>query len=262
MSIVFSAIVPHSPILIPQIGKENLKRLDATAKSYNELALDLEKSSPETILIISPHGIMQTNSFTMNMCPNYTGSFEDFGDFSTKMNWNGDVGLTHRIREKLETKAPLQLTSQEKLDHGTSIPLFLLTQKIPRIKVIPLYYSGMNLEAHFNFGKLLGHEALFNKERIALIASGDLSHRLTKDAPGGYSTKAKKFDKKLIDLLQKNKFSELTKFSQAEIAEAGECGLKSILILTGVLENIKHKPQLLSYEFPFGIGYLNMNFIL
>jgi len=45
------------------------------------------------------------------------------------------------------------------------------------------------------------------------------------------------------------------------ISDAGECGLKSIAILLGILEGIKYEPQILSYEGPFGVGYLTAEFI-
>lgn len=262
MSLVFSAVVPHSPILLPSIGKENQKRLEATTKSYEKLAEELESSKAEAVLIISPHGIIQPTSFTMNLNPKFSCNFEEFGDFSTKLSWAGDVGLAYKIREKLETKAPLQLVSEENLDYGCSVPLYLLAQKLPKIKLIPMYYSGLDYNAHFEFGKLLGHELVIKKEHIAIVASGDLSHRLSKDAPGGYSPKGKKFDKKLIDALKKNKPEDIINMDHKLIHEAGDCGLKSILMLLGALDGIKHEPQLLSYEFPFGVGYMVMNFKL
>jgi len=262
MSLVFSALTPHPPILIPQIGKENLKRLDLTSKAYAKLAAELKKSEADTILIISPHGTIQKDSFTMNLSPRFNCNFEDFGDFSTKKEWTGDVALTYRIREKLETTAPLQLMSSASIDHGTSIPLFVLTQSLPNIKIIPLYFSGLDLEAHFKFGQILQHELLTNKERIAVVASGDLSHRITKDAPAGYSPKGKKFDKKIVKYLTENKPSEIMNLDKNLIIEAGECGLRSILIQQGIMDGIKHEPQALSYEAPFGVGYLTMNFKL
>lgn len=262
MSLVFSALTPHPPILIPQIGKENLKRLDATVKSYAKLSNEIEKSEADTILLISPHGTVQKDSFTMNLAPRFYCNFEDFGDFSTKKEWAGDIALTYRIREKLETTAPLQLISSTTIDHGTSIPLFLLTSNLPNIKIIPLYYSGLDLDAHFKFGQLLQHELLTNKEKIAIVASGDLSHRITKDAPAGYSPKGKKFDKKIVKYLSENKPSEIINMDRGLIIEAGECGLRSILIQQGIMDGIKHEPQVLSYEAPFGVGYLTMNFKL
>ena len=225
MPIVFSAIVPHSPVLIPGIGKENTKRLKATLESFKRLEEDLYASKAETVIIISPHGEIQSNSFTMNLSPKFTGTFEEFGDFATKLKLNGDIGLAYKIREKLETKAPLQLISEPKLDHGSSIPLYLLTQHLPKIKIIPLYYAGLDLEAHFNFGQLLRQELLAARERVAIIASGDLSHRLKKSAPAGYSPKGKKFDQKLIEYLSQSKGSEVIKMDHEFIRDARECGL-------------------------------------
>ncbi|MFA5359335.1 MAG: AmmeMemoRadiSam system protein B [Patescibacteria group bacterium] len=259
MPIVFSAITPHPPILIPTIGKENVNQLKATSEAFLKLEQDLYASQAETIIVISPHGHLQEEAFTMNLSPEFTISFEDFGDLTTKLNLAGDVGLAHKIREKLETKAALQLTSEPELDHGSSVPIYLLTQHLPKIKIIPLYYSGLDLTSHYEFGKMLKSQLLNSDTRIAIIASGDLSHRLTKNAPAGYSPKGKKFDQKLIDCLLKKETEEIIKFKQELIDEAGECGLKSIMILLGILEGVKYEPQLLSYEYPFGVGYLVMN---
>lgn len=262
MSLVYSAIVPHPPLLIPSIGKENTELIKSTVASFKKIEESLYACGVETILIISPHGIVQANAFTMNLSPEFIAKFEDFGDFSTKLSLRGDVGLAHRIKESLETVAPLQLISQHELDHGVSVPLYLLVKNIPRVKIIPLYYSGLDLEAHFKFGQLLKRELIYSKNKIAVIASGDLSHRLSQDAPAGYSPKAKKFDQKIIEYLSKNQAREILEMSHKLINEASECGLKSIVILLGIMEGIKHQPLKLSYEAPFGVGYLTLEFKL
>lgn len=262
MPIVFSAIVPHPPILIPTIGKENLAELKATADAYTKLEQDLYAAQAETIIIISPHGLSQESAFNLNLSQEFYGDFQDFGDLTTKFNLAGDIGLAHRIKENIETQAPLQLTSEARLDHGASVPLYLLTQHLPKIKIIPLYYSGLDLNAHYSIGQMIKDELLSLKTRIAIIASGDLSHRLTTNAPAGYNPQGKKFDKKLIDNLLKKQTAEIIKFDHDFVADAGECGLKSIVILLGILDGIRYEPRLLSYEAPFGVGYLVMNFEL
>ncbi len=262
MSLVFSALVPHPPILIPAIGKENSARLEKTRLAYQELEHDLYAAQAETIIVISPHGPIQGDVFTINLSPEFKIDFEEFGDFSTRMELKGDVGLAYKIREALETKAPLQLISQLKLDHGSAIPLYMLAQNLKNIRVIPLYYSGLNLEAHFEFGRLLKQELMVNKNRIALIASGDLSHRLTKDAPAGYSPQGAKFDKKIAEYLQNKKAREVLRLNEKLISAAGECALRSIVLLLGILEGIEYEAEILAYEAPFGVGYLTMNFKL
>ncbi|NTU98810.1 AmmeMemoRadiSam system protein B [Candidatus Falkowbacteria bacterium] len=263
MSIVFAAIAPHPPLLIPAIGKENISHLKATDEAYKKLQENLYVSKADTILIISPHGLVQGKTFSMNLSPEYTANFEHFGDFATKFSVSGNVGLTHKIRENLETKAPLQLISQPTLDYGSAIPLYLLlNHNFNSIKVIPLYYSGLDLDAHFQFGKLIKRDLIYSQNRIAIIASGDLSHSLSKESPAGFSPKAAKFDQKVIECVIKDQPQELLNLNSTLIHDANECGLKSILILMGILEDIKHEPQRLSYESPFGVGYLTVNFKL
>jgi AmmeMemoRadiSam system protein B len=260
MSLAYSAIVPHPPILIPGIGKENRQRLAATVASFSKIEEKLREKKIETIIIISPHGLIQANSFSMNLSPEFNADFEEFGDFSTKKTWNGNVGLAHKIREHLETTAPLQLMTEKDLDHGVSVPLVMLTENLPDIKIIPLYYSGLSNEAHFKFGQVLKRDLIVSHEQVAVIASGDLSHRITKNAPAGYSPKGKRFDKKLTDFLLKKDVKKILEMEEDLIAEAGQCGLKSILIQQGIIDGINYRPEILSYEAPFGVGYLAMEF--
>ena len=46
------------------------------------------------------------------------------------------------------------------------------------------------------------------------------------------------------------------------VEAAGECGYRSILILLGALDSLDLKPEILSYEGPFGVGYLVANYHL
>lgn len=262
MSIVFSALVPHSPLLIPAIGKENQALLKKTSDSYAELEADLYAAQPDIIVIITPHGNIQPDLFTISLNPEYKADYEEFGDFATRFKANGEIGLAYKIRERLETSAPVRMDSESKLDHGSSIPLYLLTSHLQQFKILPIYHSGLNLEAHFKFGKLLKRDFLVDQQRIAIIASGDLSHKLAKNSPAGYSPKAKKFDQRILDIILKRSANELLKITPKAAIEAEECGLKSIAMLMGILDGIKYETKLLSYEAPFGVGYAVIKFNL
>lgn len=262
MPIVFSAIVPHPPILVPAVGKENINLLKATKDAFLKLEHELYASQPETAIVISPHGNQQERVFTINASPEFKCDFEKFGDLATKFSMAGDTSLAHKIKEKSETEIPLQMISEENLDHGSSIPLYLLAAHLPKLKIIPIYHSGLDLAAHYNFGKAIKDKLSDSNSRVAIISSGDLSHRLSENAPAGYSPKGEKFDKKLIGNLLKKQTEKILELKPEFIAEAGECGLKSIVILLGILDGIKYKTKFLSYESPFGVGYLIMNFEL
>ncbi len=216
--------------------------------------------NPETIIIISPHGHVRESAFAFNLHDSFESDFSEFGDFATKTEFRCDIGLAHKIREHLETKAPLVLQSEKKLDYGSSIPLIMLASRLKNTSVIPLSYSALSNEAHFAFGRLLNREFAISRKSIALIASGDLSHALSKKSPAPYSPKGKKFDNRLIEYLINKDEESAVNLDPALISEARECGLKSLLILLGSIAGTNYKPVKLSYESPFGVGYLVMKF--
>jgi len=259
--LVFSAITPHPPILIPTIGKENLKQIKKTAEAMKLLEEELYASQPDVIIIISPHGAILPDAFSINLSPIYRTNLEEFGDFGTKKEFKNNLMLINRFREEAEDKSlPLVLISEENLDHGSSVPLFYLTKHLPNIAIIPIGYSLLDYKSHLDFGDSLKNEIFNSNKRIAVIASGDLSHRLTKEAPAGYSTQGKIFDQKLIELLKKKDIKGILNLDPKLIEEAGECGLRSILILLGIIQRINYDFEVLSYEGPFGVGYLVGNF--
>jgi aromatic ring-opening dioxygenase LigB subunit len=261
--LTFAAITPHPPLIIPSIGKENLKRVQKTIDAMTELEKKIFESGAETIIIISPHGQILSNAFTINLNPEYEINLEEFGDFGTKTKYKTNTKLAHKIKELAESQnIPLVLGSEERLDHGSAIPLFYLTQRLTNASILPIGYSLLDLKTHFNFGDFLKEIIIDDEKKIAVVASGDLSHCITKNAPAGYSPGGKEFDEKLIELITNKNTAGILNLDQNFIEEAGECGLRSIIILLGLLERINYSPEILSYEAPFGVGYLVANFKL
>lgn len=263
MSLVFSATTPHPPILIPGVGKKNLKKISKTRKALQDLEYDLYAVKPDSLIIISPHGVIAPDCFLINVASQYEGQFEEFGDFTTKVNFEGDLELISNIKEAAEENGlTLNLVSQTKLDHGSSVPLYYLLHHLSETRIIPLSYCLLNFKSHLELGKIIQKEILKTNKRVAVIASGDLSHRLTEEAPAGFSPRGQEFDQTLIQLLKIKNVEGIINLDSELIEEAGECGLRSFIILLGVLDNIDYKPRILSYEGPFGVGYLVANFDL
>ncbi|MEA3449710.1 MAG: AmmeMemoRadiSam system protein B [Patescibacteria group bacterium] len=260
--ITFAALVPHPPILIPEIGKENTERLKKTITSYKKLELALKESQATTIFIISPHGETFHNTMLINQNIAYRADFSEFGYLGAKKEWRGNMKLTQIIKSACEKDNNLRLYTSNTLDHSTAIPLLLLTPNISNLKIIPLSYSQLNNKKHFEFGQSIGKILANTDERVAIIASGDLSHCLNKDAPAEYSPKGAKFDGKLKELLKNKKTADILALPPDFIESACESGLRSILILLGIINNFNYQPEILSYEAPFGVGYLSMEFKL
>jgi len=260
MPIVFAALSPHPPIIIFEIGGIETKKVKKTIEAMEKLAEDLSKADPETLIVISPHGLVYPDR--MNVCgmEKLFGDFSQFGHPEVRFSFINDLDLAIAI-DKLANKEGIEtllynndsLDKTYELDHGTLVPLYFLSKNLTNIKVLPISYSFLSRDEHFDFGEII--KKAIGKKRVALIASGDLSHRLIFQAPAGYTPIGKKFDQTLLKLIKQNKIQEILDLDEEFIEEAGECGYRSILILLGAIHDLKIKPEILSYEGPFGVGY-------
>ncbi len=262
MSLVFAGITPHPPLLIPAIGKGQEARLEATKKALLELERELYVTKPHTIIIISPHGGLYPEAFTINAHTPFQANYIQFGDLATKEEWEGVPEIAAKISHEASVRGiRVQLTSQEILDHGSSIPLHFLTDHLPDVKILPIGFSGLSPKEHIDFGILLKDIIMESNKRIALIASGDLSHCLTKESPAGYDKHGKQFDDQLISLLENRNTSGVVNLNEKIVGKAEQCGYRSILILLGVLKNMNYTFKNHCYESPFGVGYLTGQFL-
>jgi len=261
--LTFASICPHPPIIIPTIGRpSDLKKVSKTIEGMKKLAEEFTKTKPETVIVISPHGPLDPDEFTISNSPTLGGHFYNFGDFDTEFLFKNDQKLAEKIKKECKkANLPLKLIDIQNLDHGTLVPLYYLTKNYPNVKIVPLTFSFLDIKTHFKFGKILNKVIRDDRQetRVGIIASGDLSHRLTPTAPAGFSHRGKEFDEKIVKLLEQNDVEGILNLDPDLIEEAGECGYRSIVILLGALDGLSWKTEILSYEAPFGVGYLVVN---
>ncbi len=143
-------------------------------------------------------------------------------------------------------------------DWGFEVPLYFLAKNFHG--QITRYLTGSE-SPRFYFEK--GTKFPISNSKVALVASGDVSHCLKPDGPYGFNEDGPKFDKALVAYLREKNIDEILKLDQ-RFPEAGECGLRSFCFLLGILETsgLPWQPEVLSYEGPFGVGYLVVNFKL
>ncbi len=259
----FSAFVPHSPLLIDSIGKDNLASVNQTRSALFQLADELYVCHPDVLFLISSHNLMHENAFSVNLHDEYLVEFKEFGDHTTSKEFYPDLeSITAIQRETREQFIPFVLESQSSLDYGTGVPLLLLGQDRLVKNIVPISYSGNDRKAHIAFGKLLKEVIEKSPKRIAVIASGDLSHALSSEAPMGFRKQGALFDKAVLLAIEQHSASQLLSFKESDLVQASECGLRSLLILFGLLERTHVRPEIRSYEAPFGVGYLVAQFHL
>ncbi len=261
MSLVFSALVPHPPLLLPSIGREHAKLLEKTWDAYRTVSESLAKSGAETVLVITPHLAFLPGTFLINFSPNYQTNFKDFGDFSKPREYEPDHLLIEKISSaSRKEKHPLALISEEHLDYGGGIPLYFLPHQNKKTKIVIISPSNTDAKSQFAFGKIIKDAILRSHHKIAVVCSGDLSHRHSSDSPSGFSAKAKEFDDLIVRNLSSGNASSILQMDSALVLEAHSCGYKSICILLGIMDKVNYRPELLSYETPFGVGYATVQF--
>lgn len=257
MSLVFAGVTPHPPMLIPTVGKEKLEQLTQTKEAMEHLERELYAQRPQLILIISPHTSLFPDSFTVNGHTHFTSAYDHFGDLTTSKAWTGSPDVAARITHLAKLQhIPVQAVSEEKLDHGASVPLAYMTEHLPDAKVLPIGFSGLDPDAHIRFGTLLKEVIMASDKRIAVIASGDLSHCLAEDAPSGFNKQGARFDTTLCAAMESCDYDAIVTMDQSMVADADECGYRSILVMLGIVKNMHYQFIKHSYEHPFGVGYL------
>ncbi len=261
--IVFGCIAPHPPLLIPDVGKGQEATISATIQAMEMLRDRLVKQHPETVLIISPHGEYHSNAMGILTAPSSSGDMKRWGDRRASQHFDNDIKLVALISEEAgKLDIPVKSIGERsyELDHGVMVPLHSLLPAVQEAALVPLTFSWLPLEVHFTFGKAIRQAAERSGKRVAIVASGDLSHRLIPSAPAGYDPMGKAFDQKLAKALAKLDSQDILNMDSEMIERAGECGLRSVVILLGTLDGLNVKPDVLSYEGPFGVGYLVASF--
>ncbi|MCF7860507.1 hypothetical protein K9M09_02705, partial [Patescibacteria group bacterium] len=151
MPIIASAFLPPSPLLIPEIGKQNTNILAKTLEAYKNIATILKEAEIEIIIVISANGDLQRDNISFNIHPELKVSFQEFGVLSTLKTFAPALELADKIKLEFEASENIiRLSGQSYLDYGCAVPLQLLTEELKNIKVLPLLPAQkLNRTDHF-----------------------------------------------------------------------------------------------------------------
>jgi MEMO1 family protein len=256
-AIVFSGIAPHPPIMVPEVGGQAIKDVRGSIDAMGELTRRIIESGAETVVLISPHAPLDPNGFVAYQRPQLYGDFANFRAPATKVEFQLDEELLQAI-ENAAAREGLAVFDLENvhLDHGTTVPLYFLQRNGWQGRVVCFGYSFLSNKDHLEFGTCLRQAIDRVGRAVALIASGDLSHRLKPDAPAGYNPAAHTFDDQVVDALRHNSPELIVDIDQDLRRLAGECGYRSMLVVLGAIQELPSASEVLHYEAPFGVGYL------
>ena len=131
MSILAAFMVPHPPMIVPDIGRGSEAQIEETVKAYERVADEVAALKPETIIITSPHSVMYSDYFHISPGRRAKGSFANFRAGHVKFAEEYDEELVDRIcLAAVERNFPAGTMGERdsRLDHGTMVPLFFIHQ--------------------------------------------------------------------------------------------------------------------------------------
>lgn len=258
MAIIAGIMVPHPPLIIPDVGRGQQVRIKDTVQAYHEAAGLVAALKPDTIVMLSPHTVMYVDYF--HVSPG-TGAKGDFGQFFAPrqaVEAEYDTGFVEEFCG-LSDDADFPMGSEggrdRELDHGTMVPLYFINQVYRGYKLVRIGGSGLSLTDHYRAGQLIARAAGRLGRRTVIVASGDLSHKLKEEGPYGFCAQGPEYDKRIMDVMGEARFGELLEFTEGFCEKAGECGHRSFTMMAGAMDGMAVKPRRLSYEGPFGVGY-------
>ncbi|MGE5614653.1 MAG: AmmeMemoRadiSam system protein A [Bacillota bacterium] len=264
-------ISPHPPILIPDIGRGEEKKAGATLEALRKAAAEIAKLKPSTIILTTPHGPVFQDFIHINVKNVISGSMERFGVPEVKLQFDNNIRLTEEIISiannegipcgGLDERIAARYRISEKLDHGAMVPLYFIAEQYEDFKLVHISIAGLPFKDLYKFGVCIGKAVRNTGENAVFLASGDLSHKLSPDGPYGFDESGPEFDRQLVDCLKIPDPEGLLNLDENLVEEAGECGLRSFIMMFGALDGRSIKSEVYSYEGPFGVGYAVARFV-
>ena len=258
MGISAGFMVPHPPLIIPDVGGGEEKKIQKTIDAYQRAAEEIGRLQPETIVLLSPHQTLYADYFHISPGQGARGDFGQFRARRTSMEVSYDTEFVRVLCEAVvEADLPAGTLGERerKLDHGTMVPLYFVNQYWTGYRLVRIGLSGLPLTAHYRLGQCIQAAAQSLGRNTVVIASGDLSHKLKEDGPYGYQEEGPVYDARIMDVMGRGAFGELLEFSEDFCEKAAECGHRSFTIMAGAFDRTAVETEQLSYEGPFGVGY-------
>lgn len=256
MAIKAAFAMPHPPLIVPEVGRGEEKKVVGTVKALREAAGMIARTAPETIVVISPHNTVYSDYFHISH-GDYKGDMKRFGA-GVSINVQCDAEFVSALGELAERENFDAGTLGEDVrdDHGTFIPLYFINQSYSNYRLMRAGFSGLPPLEHYRFGQMIAEVAQKLGRSTVFIASGDLSHKLKADGPYGFADEGPEFDREIVEIMRDGDFERLLAMKSSLYEPAAECGLKSFQIMAGALDGKAVDSKVLSYEGPFGVGYM------
>ena len=97
MPIIKTYMVPHPPLIIPEIGAGGEQKIKKTTNSYELIAKEISEIKPDTIIISSPHTTMYSDYFHITKGNKVKGNLSNFNAPQISFEEEQDIDLIKEL---------------------------------------------------------------------------------------------------------------------------------------------------------------------
>jgi aromatic ring-opening dioxygenase LigB subunit len=268
--LVFACIAPHGGEVIAELAGEMAPRTAATRDAMEELSRRMMTAQPDTVVVITPHGVRVAGAVCVMTTERAFGILEgEGGEGRVEVDMAVDTQLAHSIAQRAVQAYDVPVATAiygasggdgcyTPLDWGAVVPLWFLGARWPNqpATVTMTPSRALTLRQLYDLGTALAEAAAESGRRVALVASADWGHAHSAEGPYGFDPAAAEFDQMVQDTIRAG---DLDSFLNTDLDFADRAkvdGLWQIVTLAGALRHTPMHGELLSYQAPTYFGML------
>jgi aromatic ring-opening dioxygenase LigB subunit len=246
MPLVYACIAPHGGHLLNAPDRQN--RVPECRAAMQVIRQNMAAAAPDTIVIVTPHGISIPGKLTIAATETAYGRLDDL---EVKAKIDSDLSIAWKeaaVEEGVNAVliAPQDESTPFPLDWGVTIPLSLIDPDGNLPSVVACPGQNVDRESYLMAGEAL--VAASSGKRIALIASADQGHGHSKDGPYGFAPESAEYDHAMRSAIELDDLSKLLSWHNHWIDAALADSYFQTLILHAAQTKAGLKGQFLAYE--------------
>jgi aromatic ring-opening dioxygenase catalytic subunit (LigB family) len=240
MDLHYSMAPPQGSANRPTLEQQKKLRRDAEA-AFAVLRDDLERAKPDVLIVVAND---QFVNFFWNNIPTFfvTVADEVKGQFTRhNFHYRNHKELGKQIvRAGMERGIDFSYGEHIELQHTQNVPLYFLLPE-PKIPVLPVYVNTWvdpvpSPRRCYQVGELIRAVADESKERVAILATGGLSHFPGSPRIGEID---ETFDHKLLEVMREGKGKSLVNYSVQDLLQAGDTEFLNWMVVIGAIGDAK-----------------------
>jgi aromatic ring-opening dioxygenase catalytic subunit (LigB family) len=234
------SMAPQGSASRPSFEQQKKLRQDAEA-AFAVLRADLEAAAPDVLIVVAND---QFVNFFWNNIPTFFVTIGDEvkGQFTRhKFRYRNHKDLGKAIvRAGMDQGMDFSYGERIELQHTQNVPLYFLLPE-PKIPILPFYVNtwvdpAPSPRRCYQVGELIRGVADSSTERVAILATGGLSHFPGSPRIGEID---ERFDHKLLEVMRQGEGRSLIEYSVADLLQAGDTEFLNWMVVIGAIGEAK-----------------------